>query len=205
MAKKRVLGLVLRAMSTPYLFTAWLMEVVGSSHFRFDLNRCIEAVDRFELTVPSVFVDALITAEDHRNELHHGIDPIGMFRAMWVRALTGQVQGASTIEQQFVRVITQRYDRTVMRKLREQVLAVSLVRCRKKRAVASAYLAVAFYGSGCIGIEGLKARFGWQLATIGEHQALEFVAQLKYPRPMHPSLRWHEKLAARTEALRRLR
>ncbi|MFN2375222.1 MAG: biosynthetic peptidoglycan transglycosylase [Candidatus Binatia bacterium] len=201
MAKKRLLKLIFWAMSAPQLAMSRWMEGLSSGTFRSDLGRCLDYVDRHQNSVPPVLIDALVAAEDHRSEYHRGVDPIGMFRALWVRIFSGHVQGASTIEQQFVRVVTGRYERTLLRKLREQLLAIALARHRGKRAIASAYLAIAFYGSGCSGLAGLKARFGPHLDEIGERQALRFVSQLKYPRPWRPGVPWHERINARTEAL----
>ncbi|GAA0569172.1 hypothetical protein GCM10009099_03500 [Caenispirillum bisanense] len=115
--------------------------------------------------------------------------------------MSGRVQGASTIEQQFVRVVTERYERTAARKIREQLLAIALARHRPKNSVASAYLAIAFYGSGCIGLEGMKAQFGAQLHSPCERQVLLFISQLKYPRPLRPSTNWQAKINRRCEAI----
>ena len=166
-----------------------------------DLQRCLDVVDRFRESVPYPFVGVLIEAEDHRSAYHLGIDPIGMLRAVWVRLVAGHVQGASTIEQQFVRVVTGRYERTAVRKVREQLLAIALARHRPKSSIASAYLAIAFYGSGCIGLDGLKGHFGHRLHSVGDNQALRFVSQLKYPRPLRPSAHWHAKINTRCEAI----
>ena len=200
MATQRVLSLAIWTFSAPFVVISRCLEI-ASATFRADLGLCLKCVDRLGDVVPAVFIDALVDAEDHRNELHLGVDPIGMLRALIVRIHTGQVQGASTIEQQFVRVVTKRYQRTVLRKIREQILAVAVSRCRKKKAVASAYLAIAFYGSGSVGVDGLKARFGPELHRVTDEQSLEFVAQLKYPRPQKPKAAWHNKINARIEAL----
>jgi monofunctional glycosyltransferase len=188
-------------MSAPQIAISRWMEGLSIGTFRSDLERCLVYVDQHQKSVPSVFIDALVAAEDHRSEYHRGVDPIGMLRALWIQVVSGHVQGASTIEQQFVRVVTGHYERTISRKVREQLLAIALVRHRAKESIASAYLAVAFYGSGCIGLEGLNAKFGPHLDRVGEHQALRFVSQLKYPRPLQPSVLWYNKINARTEAL----
>lgn len=200
MATQRVLSLAIWTFSIPLVVISRCIEGASAS-FKADLGLCLKCVDELGSVVPAVFIDALVEAEDHRNELHSGVDPIGMLRALIVRVQTGQVQGASTIEQQFVRVVTKRYQRTILRKIREQMLAVAVARRRKKNAIASAYLAIAFYGSGSIGVDGLKARFGPELRRVTDEQALEFVAQLKYPRPQKPKAIWHAKINTRIEAL----
>lgn len=184
----------------PIAISRW-MEGLSIGTFRSDLERCLVFVDQHKKSVPPVFIDALVVAEDHRSMYHWGVDPIGILRALWIQVISGHIQGASTIEQQFVRVVTGRYERTILRKAREQLLAIALVRHRAKESIASAYLAVAFYGSGCIGLEGLNAEFGPYLEYVGEHKALMFVCQLKYPRPLNPNGLWINKINTRTEAL----
>ncbi|HFD32486.1 MAG TPA: hypothetical protein ENJ28_07280 [Gammaproteobacteria bacterium] len=204
MAKKRVLKFILWLLTAPMSLISIFLELVASEGIRYDIKKCLELTNLLGDSVPAAFVNAVILAEDHRNELHPGVDVISIARAVWVRLRLGQVQGASTIEQQFVRVVTNRNERTFRRKLREQVLALILVRQTSKSRIASAYLAIAFYGSGSIGLDGLRKRFGENLEKVSFSQALEMVAQLKYPRPRMPSNQWNSKLAARIDALNRL-
>lgn len=194
--------IILSVLAAPLSLMSLLLGRFGSKRLRSDLEDCLEIAIRLGESVPDAFVDALFLAEDHRNKLHPGIDVIAMSRAVWVRMRLGQVHGASTIEQQFVRVVTDRHERTIRRKIREQMLALMLVRLTSKRRIASAYLAIAFYGSGVVGLDGLRHKFGKNLGKVPFSQVLGFVAQLKYPRPRRPSKEWSTKLAARINALR---
>jgi len=178
-----------------------MVDVLTPKNISADLNKCLILVDKHATSIPRVFVDALIISEDHRSELHPGIDVIAIIRALYVWVKLGQVQGASTIEQQYVRVVSNRFKRTAARKFREQILAVMLARRTKKYAVASAYLSIAFYGAGSSGISGLTDKFGDDLSKVSFDQALRMVAQLKYPRPIHPSEEWHSKIEARLTML----
>lgn len=196
MAKRRVLKTAISSLSAPLVAMAKLSERLGILKVD-DLERCLKIVDNFGDCVPSVFLNALVVAEDHRNAFHPGIDPIGILRAIVVRFSTGEIQGASTIEQQFVRVVTCRYERSFSRKIREQMLAIALSRRRPKKAIASAYLSIAFYGSGLRGLDGLRQWFGDDLSSVGSEDALRFVSQLKYPRPPEPTSDWYIKIARR--------
>ena len=193
--------MMLWALSLPHLITAKIIEILNPGGIQEDLVRCLELARKHGGSVPEPFITALVIAEDHRSALHPGIDPIAMMRAIWVRVISGQIQGASTIEQQFVRTVTSRYRRTLSRKLREQMLALMLSRKISKREISSAYLSIAFYGVGCIGIGGLKRRFGNDLSIVGIRQAFWMVSQLKYPRPLIPTASWHSKVSTRTCAL----
>jgi monofunctional glycosyltransferase len=200
-AKGSVLKLLLWLLSLPQISVSLLLEVLAPKSIRADLDLCIVIAEKYGASVPSIFVKALIIAEDHRSKLHPGIDVIAMARALWVRVTLGQIQGASTIEQQFVRVVSNRYERTPARKLREQMLALMVVRRVNKQAVASAYLSIAFYGSGSVGVKGLKAQFGEDLSLVSFNQALQMVAQLKYPRPLFPTVKWQSRISTRCKVL----
>lgn len=188
-------------MSLPYIMISRLAELFKIESLDANLSHCLEVVDRYESSVATVFIQALVVAEDHRSAMHPGIDPIGIIRACAVRMFRGEVQGASTIEQQFVRVVTNKYERTIFRKLREQILALSLSRRRSKKAIASAYLSIAFFGSGCIGLKGLTQEFGENPTNVSYDQALKFVSQMKYPRPQVPSDVWQKRIARRVSVL----
>lgn len=188
-------------MLLPYIMISRLAEWFKIESLDADLNLCLEVVDHYGSSVATVFIHALVVAEDHRSSLHPGIDPIGIIRACVIRILRGKVQGASTIEQQFVRIVASRYEHTICRKLREQIIALSLSRRRSKAEIASAYLSIAFFGSGCIEIKGLAQEFGENLENISYDQALQFVSQLKYPRPqVVPSDAWQERIVHRVSA-----
>lgn len=110
--------------------------------------------------------------------MHYGVDPLAILRSIKVRLLQGRRQGASTVEQQLVRTITRRYEKTPRRKLREQVLAVMLNSKFDKPELASCYLKVAYYGRSLDGFKGIKSI----KAGISSGADAIIVAYLKYPR-----------------------
>lgn len=123
-------------------------------------------------------IKALVVAEDHRNAVHYGVDPLAILRTIKVRIFQGRRQGASTIEQQLVRTITGRYEKTPRRKIREQFLAVMLNVKFDKEELASCYLKIAYYGvslAGYKGIERIKA-----VTSVDSDSVI--VAHLKYPK-----------------------
>ncbi len=201
MAQGSLLKVILWLIAFPHIIASLLLEVLATKKLRTDLGLCLTIAECYRTSIPNTFIKALVLAEDHRNDLHPGIDVIAMIRALWIRATSGQIQGASTIEQQYVRIISNRFERTVARKLREQLLALMLVRRADKQTIASAYLSIAHYGTEFIGIDGLKARYGENLSTVSFNQALQMVVQLKCPRPHKPNGKWHSKISARLDVL----
>ncbi|WP_280552556.1 biosynthetic peptidoglycan transglycosylase [Halomonas sp. 25-S5] len=165
---------------------------------REDLDSCLSVVENSEI-IPGVIIEALVIAEDHRSNFHPGVDPIAIGRMFLARIKKNQPRGgASTIEQQFARVVTGRYERTMFRKFREQMLAIMISRRASKASIASAYLAIAFYGTEFVGISGLRAHFGEDLKNVSFQQALQVVVYLKYPRPRIPTEEWNNKISRRT-------
>ena len=138
----------------------------------------------------------LIAAEDHRYFDHVGVD----FRAV-VRALRGYVygksSGGSTLEQQLVRVLRNRYEVTAKRKVSEIFLAVSLNDLFEKEFLCLAYAFVAYYGSGGHGLEQISKRFELAFDDISANDAVLLASLLKRPLPWHPSVEYLEKLDAR--------
>jgi len=190
--------MVLTVASTPFITFSRMAEAVDLWNLKGDIALCLHVVDcNVVRPMPREFVQALVVAEDHRNALHLGVDPIGIVRAILARLTRKDVQGASTIEQQFVRVVSGSYERTIRRKVREQALAIAVSRRRSKTQIASAYLSVAYYGPGLIGTTGLRSLCGTDLHGCHAHRIHEAIARLKYPEPLRPSVAWSRKLARR--------
>lgn len=146
--------------------------------------------------IPDMFVDVLVVAEDHRSWAHFGVDPVAIIRS-FVSVIFGVRQGGSTIEQQFVRVTLARYEPTVSRKFREQILATLVSRRANRRLVAKAYLARAYYGTGLVGIHAVQQNAGKSPDAMCLREVIEVIARLKYPQPRAGSMDWHEKFRRR--------
>ena len=193
MAEKAVLRIAFRLLCFPLVFFSWFAERVNLWKVQSDLERCLRTVDEtVDEPVPGLFVSALVVAEDRRYALHVGVDPIAITRALVVRLSKGPIQGASTIEQQFVRVVCNRHERSLHRKLWEQLLAIALSKRRPKYEIASAYLTIAYYGFGLTGRLGLRELCGENLESCAQRKAHEAIARLKYPEPRLPTERWRE-------------
>ena len=200
MAEKTILRVVFRLFSCPLVFFSWLAERANLWKVRSDLERCLRTVDETAYeSIPDCFVSALVIAEDRRYALHVGVDPVAIARALVVRLRKGAMQGASTIEQQFVRVVCNRYERSLRRKLWEQLLAIALSKRRSKYQIASAYLTVAHYGFGLTGLRGLRELCGDCLKSCAQHKAHEAIARLKYPEPRRHTERWRDQVRHRVD------
>jgi penicillin-binding protein 1A len=106
-----------------------------------------------EAEIPQVLKEAVVADED-RNFYHHGgVDVRGTLRALWsdIRH-SGPLQGGSTITQQYVKLAFTNQQRTLVRKVREAILASQLDRQASKDEILYRYLTVVYFGDGNYGI-----------------------------------------------------
>ena len=196
MAMQTILKVVIHILVSPWSLASRVMIWLRLYGLNDDLQRCLVVVDAAP-PIPNRFVVTLVAAEDHRSLIHPGVDPISMLRVLLLWARTGRVQGASTIEQQLVRVVLDCYEKTLCRKLREQLIAVALVRKRSKAQISKAYLGKAFYGSGQHGLSALTYACKPNLETTSQNRISYMVARLKYPEPISPTTEWRQKVSNR--------
>src|SRR5262249_19568558 len=75
-------------------------------------------------SVPQHVQHAFVASEDNRFYEHAGVDPIGVVRAAWTNMRAGHVvQGGSTITQQVAKLLLVGQERSMVRKIREAILA----------------------------------------------------------------------------------
>src|SRR3954467_1580434 len=105
--------------------------------------------------IPTVLKQAVTAAEDKNFYKHGGVDVRGTARAFWQDYRNrAAVQGGSTITQQYVKLAyNPGKDRTVMRKLREAILASQLDRQIDKDEILYRYLSAIYLGNGAYGVE----------------------------------------------------
>jgi len=104
--------------------------------------------------IAPVMLDAVVAIEDARFYKHHGIDPVGLSRALYHNLRAGEVvEGGSTITQQLAKNLYLGPERTVGRKLKEFVLTVQLERKYSKTEIMVMYLNQIYFGQGAYGIE----------------------------------------------------
>jgi penicillin-binding protein 1B len=124
----------------------------------------IHGEDRIVVTpeqVAPMLPAALKAVEDRNFDSHHGIDPLGVLRAIWVDARSGQFeQGGSTLTQQLVKNYFLDSRRTAGRKIREAIMAVLLEVHFSKTDIMTAYI-----NEIQLGQDGDRAIRGFGLAS----------------------------------------
>ena len=108
--------------------------------------------------VPPLVIKAILAVEDERFFSHHGIDPLGIIRAMWVnlRSMSRQ-QGGSTLTQQLMKNFFLTDERTMSRKIPEAIMALIAERKYSKATILQNYLNEIYLGQrGSQGIFGVS-------------------------------------------------
>lgn len=111
------------------------------------------------LVVPDQGINALtrhavVATEDRRFYSHPAVDFWGILRAAWTNIVRGSVvQGGSTITQQYVKNAYFSQKRTLVRKIREVLLAYRLEKKYSKDQILDKYLNTIYFGEGAYGIE----------------------------------------------------
>ncbi len=148
--------------------------------------------------VPRHFVDALVSVEDQRFYLHHGVDPRAIARA-FVATVSGKaIQGGSTITQQLVKNFYLTPERTIKRKLNEMIMALLLEWHYTKNDIIETYMNEVYFGQdGTRAVHGVglaaQYYYGVSVTQLQPHQSAMLVALLKGPVYYNP--RKHPKRA----------
>ena len=122
--------------------------------------------------IPAEMRAAIISTEDRRFRSHIGVDPIGITRAVGSAVIKNhRVRATSTITQQLARNIFLTNNRSLLRKLKEAILALALERKFSKDQVLELYLNRVYFGGGAYGIDAASRKFfghGADQLSLGE-------------------------------------
>jgi len=122
--------------------------------------------------IPLPCRQATIATEDASFYTNPGVDLLGVLRALWINLRGGEVlAGGSTITQQVARNLLlepqERAQRTLVRKLRETILAWRIAHAYSKDDVLALYLNEVYYGNLAYGIEAAaRTYFGKGTAEL---------------------------------------
>lgn len=114
-----------------------------------DVNRTLVTLDQ----IPEVMKQATIAIEDKHFYSHRGFDPVAVVRAIYRTITYRTLQGGSTITQQLVKNVLLTKERTLIRKVKEFVLALQIEARFSKDEILQMYLNETPYGGQAIGVE----------------------------------------------------
>ncbi|WP_342754391.1 peptidoglycan glycosyltransferase/peptidoglycan DD-transpeptidase MrcA [Pantoea sp. MBD-2R] len=138
--------------------------------------------------IPPVMVKAFIATEDSRFYEHHGIDPIGIFRAASIALVSGHAsQGASTITQQLARNFFLSPERTLMRKIKEAFLAIRIEQMMTKDEILELYLNKIYLGYRAYGVgAAAQVYFGKNVDQLSLSEMAMIAGLPKAPSTFNP-------------------
>lgn len=152
------------------------------------------SIQKNQREIDKTLITLLTAAEDHRYMDHFGFDPFAILRATIQILAYQRLEGASTIEQQLVRTITNKRDISIKRKIEEIILSTLISLKITKNEIAISYLSLAYFGHNC----------QCHITAYGALNALELlsecdisngaavVALLKRPMPITINESWKE-------------
>jgi membrane peptidoglycan carboxypeptidase len=150
--------------------------------------------------MPKVMQDAAVAAEDRTFWTNKGIDPKGIIRAAFSNAKGGATQGASTITQQYVKILYLSQERTFKRKIKEAFLSLKIQKKKSKSEILEGYLNTIYFGRGAYGVQAAaNAYFGIPAKELNASQSAMLAAVLNSPNYLSPD----RSDAARAALLRR--
>ena len=142
--------------------------------------------------VPPLLVKAILAVEDERFYRHHGIDPVGIMRAMWVNLRTmSYQQGGSTLTQQLIKNFFLSDERTISRKIPEAVMALIAERKYSKDTILENYLNEIYLGQrgsqGIFGVwEAAQFYFGKSLSDLTPGECALLAGLIRAPNRLSP-------------------
>ena len=127
---------------------------------------------------------AVIASEDIRFTEHEGYDLEAIHQALEANQLAGTIErGGSTLTQQLAKNLYLDGQRTLIRKIRELLLAIELDRTLGKGRVLELYLNMVEWGPGIYGIQQASERYFMRRASqLKPHEAAFLAAILPSPR-----------------------
>lgn len=158
--------------------------------------------------IPRHVKNATIAIEDDTFYQHFGFRPLSFLRAVFINILRGNFeQGGSTITQQLAKTTLLTSQKTILRKLKEIVVALKLERRYAKDEILNLYLNQIPYGSNAYGIEAAaETFFGKHAKDLSVLESAYLASLPKAPSHYSPYGKYRKELDDRARfALKRMR
>jgi len=156
--------------------------------------------------IPPQMVKAFIATEDSRFYEHHGVDPVGIFRAASIALFSGHAsQGASTITQQLARNFFLSPEKTLTRKIKEAFLAIRIEQLLNKDEILELYLNKIYLGYRAYGVgAAAQVYFGKPVDQLTLSEMAVIAGLPKAPSTFNPLYSMDRALARRNVVLSRM-
>jgi penicillin-binding protein 1A len=172
----------LRPAVTTRLFdrNGFLLETIGRRESREKLVQL--------KGLPEHVKNAFIAIEDERFRVHFGIDLVRIMGALIIDIRSGRfAHGASTITQQLIRNVYLSPEKSIIRKLREVILALKMEYRFTKDEILEMYLNTVFFGGNSYGIESASLHyFARSSSSLSIAEVALLAGMLKAPNKYSP-------------------
>jgi len=139
--------------------------------------------------IPKLVVLAFVAGEDDTFFEHTGLDYLSIARAAWVNLRAGGKvkQGGSTITQQVAKSLLLSSERSVLRKLKDMLLARRIEQHFTKDEILYLYLNQIYLGHGAYGVgQAARSYFGKEVADLTPAEAALIAGMPKAPSDYSP-------------------
>jgi Transglycosylase len=159
-------------------------------------------------SVPQHLIEHLLVAEDLLFLTHHGID---FARLKWVARDTINQRifdrGASTLTMQLAKICFLSYEKTLLRKLQQILIALYVESTTSKKALLEEYLSAVSFGPHLIGLEAAAQHyFGKRPSDLNERESLLLVLTIENPERFNPAVfPLPKEIRQRSQGIRRNR
>lgn len=138
--------------------------------------------------IPQSMKDAMVAAENPTFWRDPGISIPAIMRAITTIG-SDDVQGGSTITQQYVKILYLNQDKTLTRKLREIIISLKLGQEQSKEQILEGYLNTVYFGRGAYGVEAAaQVFFGVPIAKVTQEQAIVLASLVNAPGLLDPAM-----------------
>lgn len=140
--------------------------------------------------LPKIYIDAVISVEDHRFYKHPGIDIIAIGRAAIndIKAMS-YVEGGSTITQQLAKNIYFTQEKKMERKIAEVFMAFKIESNYDKNEILELYLNTAYFGNGYNTVkEAAEGYFGKEPKDMTDGEAIMLAGIPNAPSVYNPNV-----------------
>ncbi len=139
--------------------------------------------------IPIPMRNAVVSAENRSFWTDPGLDPKGIVRAAWSNLSSNSTQGASTITQQYVKILYLSQERTWTRKIKEAFISVKIDQELSKQQILEGYLNTIYFGRGAYGVDAAaQAYFQKPARDLTVPESAVLAAVLNSPSNLDPAV-----------------
>lgn len=156
--------------------------------------------------IPTQLKQAALAVEDANFYYHLGIDPKAISRAFFTNLKAGHiVEGGSTITQQLSKTLFLSRERSLVRKIKEAIIAIRLELIFTKDEILEMYLNQIYYGHGSYGVEAAaRTYFGKHVQDLTLDECALIAALPKAPNNYSPYRNPERARSRRNHVIRRM-